>query len=589
MRSGCVIRRSIYGVALALALPGFVPPLVADETDARLPQLVAHWPLKNDANDVVGTAHGKAEQVTFGANGAVFNGGQSRIRVADSPALKPGTKDFTIALRLRCARPMTTTLGDLVSKFDPVARRGINLHIAGSSPAYSAMSDTRHIHFGIDDGYVSEWKDHGKPWPSNSLISNLVTFEGNLYCGIADADRPADRAHVFRLQGDNDWIDCGRLGNDANHHSVMSLLVHDGYLYAGTGIWDWEQALGEGKTAPAAAPTRVFRYEGGTTWRDMGQVGSGSRVLCLASFGGDLYAGLDRVGKGKAFRFDGKSWIDCGAPDGKNFECFLPWGGTLYASTHGNIYEYGGEKNWKLLGTAPHDINQIHSMQVFDGKVHLGTWPHGYVLRQKGDEWERIGRLGLPEGTRLCNEVMDLVVYNGKLYAGLIPKAEVYRFEKDNDWTRLASLARRPDWEVENYPTWVRITCFSSFRGRLFAGTGSCQGRSLDAAADPSLGRVFSLQAGQVVSHERDIGGDWTHLAAVRRGRRLELYLNGRLTSSSELRDGAVFDLNNTNPLWIGFGAQNSFHGEMSDVRWYDGALDSAAIQKLLLETNPTK
>jgi hypothetical protein len=45
----------------------------------------------------------------------------------------------------------------------------------------------------------------------------------------------------------------------------------------------------------------------------------------------------------------------------------------------------------------------------------------------------------------------------------------------------------------------------NGFQGRLFAGTGSCQGRSLDAPADDSLGGVFSFQAGQVVSHERDI------------------------------------------------------------------------------------
>ena len=94
--------------------------------------------------------------------------------------------------------------------------------------------------------------------------------------------------------------------------------------------------------------------------------------------------------------------------------------------------------------------------------------------------------------------------------------------------------------------TWARVTCLSFFRGRLFASTGSCQGRSLDAPADPSLGKVFSIQAGQVVSHEHDIGGDWTHLAAIRRGRRLELFINGQKTESTELREGPAFNLSNT-------------------------------------------
>lgn len=556
--------------------------LIAEDPKTAPAKLLAHWPLREDARDVVGPAHGKPENVKFDGGAAFFDGRDSSIEVKSADALNVGTRDFSLALRVRCATPFASTLGDLVSKFDPAARRGINLHVAGSSPAYNAMSDTRHVHFGIDDGYVSAWEDHGKPWPSNSLITNLIVFEGDLYGGIADADRPQDRARVFRFSADKKWVDCGRLGEDANHHTVMSMVVHQGKLYAGTGIWDWVQALGGLKGAPPPAPTRVFMYEGGTRWKDLGQVGNGSRVLCLASFKGELYAGIDTVGKGHAYKYDGQRWVDCGAPDGKNFECLLPWGGTLYAATHGNIYEYAGGQTWKCIGKAPHDINQIHSMQVAGGKILLGTWPQGYVLRHEGgNNWAKIGRLGLPEGQKLCNEVMDLAVYNGKLYAGLIPKAEVYRYEKDGDWTRLGSLARRADWDVNITHTWARITCLSSYQGRLFAGTGSCQGRALDAPADPSLGRVFSLQAGQVVSHERDLGGDWTHIAAIRRGRNLELYINGKLSSSSQLREGAAFNLSNDAPLWIGFGAQNFFHGAMADLRLYDGALDVTSIQQL--------
>ena len=587
MQASQTWRTVCRGVLLAAIVISGRGQLRSDDKDPPPARLVAHWPLQSDARDIVGTAHGQPEQLTFGKRGALFNGRDARILVPAAIAPNVGTSDFSLAVRVRCETPFASTLGDLLSKFDPAARRGINLHLAGSSPAYSAMSDARHVHFGIDDGYLGEWQDHGKPWASNSLISNLVAYDGNLYCGIADADRPEDRAHVFRFGGDQKWIDCGRLGSDANHHSVMSMIVHDGKLVAGTGIWDWVQALGGLKGAPAPAATRVFQYEGGTTWKDLGQVGHGSRVLCLASFQGELYAGLDSVGEGKAFKYDGQNWIDCGAPDGKNFECLLPWGGTLYASTHGNVYEYDGGKSWKRIGTAPHDINQIHSMQIVGGKVLLGTWPQGYVLRQNGADWTKIGRLGLPEGPKLLNEVMDLTVYNGKLYAGLIPLAEVYRYERDGDWSLLGSLARRADWDVNTTATWARVTCLSAFGGRLFAGTGSCQGRALDAPVDSSLGRVRSIQAGQVVSHERDIGGEWTHIAAVRRGRKLELFINGRLATSSTLREGPAFNLSNEAPLWIGFGAQNSFHGEMADLRWYAGALDAAAVAQLANAESP--
>jgi hypothetical protein len=104
----------------------------------------------------------------------------------------------------------------------------------------------------------------------------------------------------------------------------------------------------------------------------------------------------------------------------------------------------------------------------------------------------------------------------------------------------------------------------------------------LDAPVDESMGRVYSIQAGQLVSHERDIGGEWTHLAGVRQGRELKLYVNGALAATSELRDGPAFDLSNDLPLLIGFGAQNHFTGHLSDVRLYDGALDADALAEII-------
>ena len=561
--------------------------------------LIAHWPLVSDARDAIGTAHGEPHDVRFTGiqnatgpqrdSGAELNGRTSRIRVPHSEALNLGSEDFSLSVWVRCTTPLQSVLGDVAAKFDPAERRGFNLHVAGSSPAYSSMSDARHLHFGIDDARQSGWEDHGRPWPSNSLVSGLIAYEGSLYCGISDADTPEARAHIFRFDGGNKWVDCGRLGIDPNHHSVMSMIVHDGKLYAGTGIWDWVQALGGLEGAPPPAATHVFVYEGGTHWRDVGQVGNGSRVLCLASFAGSLYAGIDSVGGGRVFRYQGNAWFDCGAPDGRNLECLIPWGGKLYAATHGNFYHSLVDGSWKPIGKEPHGINQVHSMQVVGGELLAGTWPQGYVLRHgTGDDWRTIGRLGLPEtkGVEPCNEVMDLTVYNGKLYAGLIPKAEVYRYEADGDWTILGSLARRPDWDVRSNPSWVRVTCLTSFGGRLFAGTGSCQGRALDAPVDPSLGKVLSMQAGAVVSHDRDIGGNWTHVAAIRRGTSLELHVNGRQVGCTPLPDGQPLDLNNDAPLWIGYGAQNSFDGMLAHMRLYAGALDATTLARLATNRN---
>ena len=96
------------------------------------------------------------------------------------------------------------------------------------------------------------------------------------------------------------------------------------------------------------------------------------------------------------------------------------------------------------------------------------------------------------------------------------------------------------------------------------------------------MGRVFAYQAGQVVSSEHDIGGAWTHVAAVRQGRTLKLYVNGTRVTTSQLRAGPLFNLTNDRPLLVGFGAQHYFSGAIADLRLYHGALGTDAVREVL-------
>ena len=551
-------------------------------------ELIAHWPLDGDARDVGGRHHGDARNVAFGEGpragrgAALFNGRDSLIEVPDAEELRLGNADFTIGIWVKCEVPMRSVFGDVVGKFDPYNRCGLNLHISGSSSAYCSTCDTRHVHFGIDDGYTGPWEDHGQPWATNTLVPVMVVFDGQLYAGLADAEDPMDAAKVFRYAGGREWIDCGRLGDDPNHLSVQSLCVHDGKLYAGTGIWDWHRASGNDPHGRPCAPTRVFVYEGGTEWRDLGAVGGSARLFTLASFEGDLYAGLCRVGGGHVWKYDGAAWSDCGSPDGDNIECLLPVAGTLYAATHKNYYRYQGGQTWQCFSREPHGINQTHALQVYGGKVYSGTWPQGYVLRLEDDDrWTNTGRLGLPDGMMEINEINDLTVYNGKLYAGVIPKAQVYRYEVDGVWTPMPRLASMSGWAERDQPTWGRVPAMAAFQGKLFAASGACRARTIDMDPDRTFGRVYAFQAGQVVSHERDIGGEWTHLAAVRRGKELRLYVDGELSACSTAPPGQTFDLANTKPLSIGFGAQTYFAGALSDLRVYAASLDAEAIRAI--------
>lgn len=557
--------------------------------EASAADLIARWPLSKDARESQGrldaTVHGGVTFATVeGREAADFDGRNGYLEVADSSALALGRDNFSMALWVHPRRPLEGIPGDLINQWDARGRRGVNLYLSGGSSAYSSISDTRHVHFGIDDAYLGPQRDHGKPCESNSLIANLIVFQRHLYAGIADAADPRDSARVFRLVEGTTWEDCGQIGGgDPTISTVMSMVVHEGRLYAGTGRWDWVIAKGNFPDNPPPRSTRVYVYEGGKTWRDLGEVGKGSRVLCLASYKGTLFAGIDKVGGGHLYRLDGESWIDCGSPDGRNLESLMPWDGALYLATHGNFYRYDGDEKFSQVGIEPHAITQIHALHVAAGRLVAGTWPQGYVLRYAGGEcWDITGRLGLPPSERTpINEINGLIHHNGKLYAGVIPLSELYRFEEDGRWDRLSQLGRRSDFAEGNYETWTRLTALASFQGRLFAGTGSCRGRAADCDPEGTLGRVTSFGCGQMASFEDDLPSGWVHLAAVRRDGVLELYVNGKLSARSlDLPDRAL-DLSTKSPLRMGFGELTYFCGALSDVRVYRGALSEREVVAL--------
>lgn len=555
--------------------------------------LVAHWRLNGNADDALGHHHGKASSVqwTQGPDGrpnsaALFNGKDSVVEVADAPELQLGSGAFTVAAWVRCAKPMKGAFGDILSKFDAQRRCGLNLWVNGGSAGYNSFGDARHVHAGIDDGYMGPWQDLGNPALDNPLIPCLTVYRGELYAGVSDAQSPEHAGKVFRWSGGRNWVDCGRLGTNPHHISAMSMIVHDGHMYAGTGMWDWGRADQARLSNPPISITRVYRYEGGTTWRDMGAVGQGQRVLCMASFDGSLYAAVDRGGQGRCFKLVNDQWIDCGVLDDRdNFECLMPVGGVLYGASHFAVYRYDGGQKWTCVGRRPFGISQIHAFQVYAGKLWIGTWPQGYILRYEGGEtWTNTGLVGLATdrpGVHQINEINSLGVHNGKLYAGVLPKAQVYRYEADGQWTLIDNLATHPNWDPATCPTWTRVLTLLTHKGLLFACTGASQARTQDIDADHTVGRVLASQTGMVASHEQDIGDAWTHVAAVRTLKDIKLYINGQLAHRMPAPKRRYFDLGNAEPLRIGAGTQSSFDGAISDVRLYGNALSAARVLSL--------
>jgi hypothetical protein len=154
---------------------------------------------------------------------------------------------------------------------------------------------------------------------------------------------------------------------------------------------------------------------------------------------------------------------------------------------------------------------------------------------------------------------MGMLVHNGQLYAGTLPLAEVYRYDGGQTWTKTAQLDTTPDVRYR------RAWSMAQYRGRLFCSTL------------PS-GHVHSLEAGRCVTYDHQLAPGWRHVAAVKQGSTLRLYVDGQPVAESAQFDPGAFDLTTDEPLLIGAGAGDYFHGSLSDVRLYRRALSQEEI-----------
>jgi len=69
--------------------------------------------------------------------------------------------------------------------------------------------------------------------------------------------------------------------------------------------------------------------------------------------------------------------------------------------------------------------------------------------------------------------------------------------------------------------------------------------------------------------------------AAVRRGGRLELFVDGRKTAESPALSSSPLDVTNDQPLRLGAGETDSFSGRIREVRLYRRALSGETLRRL--------
>lgn len=526
--------------------------------------LVGFWKLGADARDSSGrNNHGVNHLVEFDPRGfARFNGRAGYIEVPSSPSLDFGSGPFTLSAWVDIGTKGDDLPGDVLSQYDPGARRGINLGIKTLQGVTLAQSNTNNVEFGIDDARIEPaWRDCGRPGNSVFVLA-LCVYHGDLYAGIYEQGKN-ERGHVYRYKGGREWEDCG---SPDGSNAVMSLAVFRDSLYAGTGYYPASgSALPNSENQTPGG--KVYRYEGGRTWADCGGPGGVASIGAMAVFKNRLFASASKV-KG-AFVYDGRDgWTSAGVPgDARSFALTayngeLWSGGDVYIQEErGGVFRSDGTGGWAFCGRPgiPPDVKsmQLYSFQVYEGRLHVGVWPTAEVLRYEGNtSWTTIGRPGDEK------EIMAVAVYNGQFYAGTLPLAKVFRFDGNGRWADTGRLDTTPGVKYR------RAWSMAVFKGRLYCGTL------------PS-GRVFSLEAGRCVTHDHELGSGWRHLAAVREQGVLKLYIDGRPAATSREFQPRDFNLSNGKPLKIGFGQHDYFHGLMKNVRVYRRALPENEIEAL--------
>lgn len=548
-------------------LPSIVPmfvvvSLITTSAWSAEPALIGHWPLRGSHREETKAAlQTTSRGVVFDAAGpggapdtaARFNGRDAVVEVADAESLRLGTGEFSISLWLNTAAEWDDVPGDLVSQYDPARRTGFHLGLYSHGGVTNAQSNSKQLHFGIDqDRIEAEFTDHGQLGNAVYVFS-LCVHDGRLYASTCHAGA-GETGRVWRFEGGSRWTD---LGSPDKANAISAMATFNGELYVASSKYRLAgSALSESQNPNFGG--KVYRLGANDQWVSCGALSPETEaVASLIVFRGRLYAGSLYRPAG-FFRYEGgDKWTACETPGGKRVEALAVFNGAIFATCYdeGSVFRFDGTK-WEHVGKIP-GATQTYGFAVHRGSLFVSEWPQAHVYRYAGgSNWEDAGRLGEEL------EAMPLVVYNGQMYGGTLPTGEVYRYDAEQKWTRIGQVDKTPDVKFR------RAWSMAVSQGRLYVGT-------LPA------GRVRSIAAGANVTHDRELPAGWHHIAAVRASDRLQLYVDGKLASESVRFQPGDYDLTNRQPLRIGFGAQDYFHGDMAGVRVYRGALSAEAVAEL--------
>jgi len=275
--------------------------------------------------------------------------------------------------------------------------------------------------------------------------------------GVTSSQSNFNHLHFGIDQGrsESKWTDHGRLGNAV---LIYGMAVYNNQLFAGTCVPGKDEA------------GRVFRFDG-KTWTDCGAPDRCNAVSAFAVYRGQLYVGVSKYRLrgssltesdnpqhgGAVYRYvtDGK-WASCGRlPNVEAINGMVVFRGKLYASSMyapAGFFSYEGGTTWTSRGT-PNE-KRVESLTVFNGHIYATGYDEGAVYRYDGRSWSHQGQVGK------ATQTYGFAVYNGELHVSEWPHAEVYRYGGGKNWIFAGKLGD----EKESMPLVV-------YNGKMYAGT----------------------------------------------------------------------------------------------------------------------
>jgi len=270
-----------------------------------------------------------------------------------------------------------------------------------------------------------QWTPLGTLDGSNS-VSALATFEGALYAGtgryrLAGSGLPESPnatlgGRVFRYAGGTGWVDCGQLPDT---EIVGGLVVFQGRLHASSlyqpaGFFRYEGGTQWRRLPDAIGPDRATGEPGPR------------RVVSLTVHDGFLYA--SSYDGGRVYRFDGHAWTDCGQiGDDTQTYAFTQYEGRLQVAMwpSGRVYRFENVGRWADMGRLGQEM-EVMGMMVHNGRFLGGTLPLAEVYAYDGaGKWSLWQRLDHTPEVKY-RRAWTMAEHAGQVFCATLPSGKIW-------------------------------------------------------------------------------------------------------------------------------------------------------------------